>query len=115
MTDITDRLEQIAAGFENGSGKTLIFSYGDIQDAAQEIRRLRRERESVARALFGDGWGCCADLGPYVQSVVKELNEARAILSTIDEDFIEHQRDLIEQTTGFDSATPVLALTEEKT
>jgi hypothetical protein len=55
------------------------------------------EREAVARALFGDGWQCCANLGPYVKGIVNELNEARELIDTLDQDLVEHQRDLIAQ------------------
>ena len=64
---------------------------------AEMIERRDSEREEVARALFGAGWQCCAALGPYVRGVVNELNESRAILASLSEDLVEHQRSAIQQ------------------
>lgn len=55
------------------------------------------EREAVARALYGDGWKCCANLGPYVQAAINELTEGRELISMFPEDLVEHHLDLIEQ------------------
>jgi hypothetical protein len=58
------------------------------------------EREAVARAIFGDGWECCENLGPYMQSTANELTEARMLIEMFEEShpaLVEKFRDLIEQ------------------
>ncbi len=84
-----------------------VVDAGDAADAVLQLIAAQPqaawvtgEREAVARAVFGDGWQACANLGPYVQGVVSELNEARELIGTLDPDMVEHQRDLIEQTKG---------------
>ena len=64
---------------------------------ADMIERRDSEREEVARALFGTGWKCCASLGPYVRGLVNELEESRAILASLPEDLVEHQRSITQQ------------------
>jgi hypothetical protein len=51
------------------------------------------EREQVARAVFGDGWECCKNLGPYVEGLAKELEEARKLIAF----FQEYNHDLVEK------------------
>jgi hypothetical protein len=52
---------------------------GMISDLMQQIDRLKAEREVVARALFGDGWDCCSNLGPCAQSIAAQAHIAGLI------------------------------------
>lgn len=70
----------------------------ELRWAATAIEQILQEREAIARAIFGEGWKCCINLPPYVQGVVNELAEARDLIATFDQDTVDHQRDLIEQT-----------------
>jgi hypothetical protein len=122
QTDFFDVALYAAGAIERAAGADQIIgqieerfpnwrSYRDLIDCIDcTLRSLRTinepqgswvtgEREAVARAVFGDGWKSCANLGPYVQSVVNELNVAREILATMPEDLVEHQRDLLQQTS----------------
>jgi len=56
------------------------------QIAAVREKRLAEviaEREAIGRAIFGDGWKCCANLAPYVHSTVNELTKALAIIEAL--------------------------------
>lgn len=82
MTDNTAALIASADEIDNRMGPIAGRSSDriarELRQAATEIDQLRTEREAVARVIFGDGWKCCANLGPYVQGVATELAEARA-------------------------------------
>lgn len=73
--------------------------------SVQEAGWNAGEREDVHEALFGhrgpnEKGGFCANLGPYVQGVVKQLNEANDLLAKMPTDLVEHHRDLLEQSGG---------------
>jgi hypothetical protein len=82
-----------------GKGPLRCQSCGAVVVGEPQTAWTPGEREAVARALFGDGWESCANLGPYVLGVVNELNEARELIGTFNEDTVEHQRDLLQQTS----------------
>lgn len=45
-----------------------------MRDLLSEAERLLEEREAIGRAVFGDGYAGCANLGPYVQSVAGQAS-----------------------------------------
>lgn len=66
------------------------------------------EREDVHEVLFGhrgpnEKGGFCANLGPYVQDVVNQLNEANDLLGMMPSDLVDHHRDLIEQVADWEA------------